>query len=52
MRRFLSISQIQWWVARSESGSHRLDVAKFIEFCLDCRMAPAVALVELMKMRR
>jgi len=27
-------------------------VAEFIEFCIGCRMAPAAALIELMKMRR
>jgi hypothetical protein len=42
----------QWWVARSESGSRRIDVAEFVEFCIGCRMAPAAVIVELMKMRR
>jgi len=46
------IGQSQWWVARSESGSRRIDVAEFIEFCIGCRMAPPAALNELMKMRR
>jgi transcriptional regulator with XRE-family HTH domain len=46
------IGQSQWWVARSESGSRRIDVAEFIEFCIGCRIAPASALVELMKLRR
>jgi len=46
------IGQSQWWVARSESGSRRLDVAEFIEFCIGCRVAPPGALVELMKLRR
>jgi transcriptional regulator with XRE-family HTH domain len=46
------IGQSQWWVARSESGSRRIDVAEFIEFCIGCRMAPTAALVELMKLRR
>ncbi|MGD0462108.1 MAG: hypothetical protein ABSB74_06440 [Tepidisphaeraceae bacterium] len=46
------IGQSQWWVARSESGSRRIDVAEFIEFCIGCRIAPSAALVELMKLRR
>ncbi|MGD0541559.1 MAG: helix-turn-helix transcriptional regulator [Tepidisphaeraceae bacterium] len=46
------IGQSQWWVARSESGSRRIDVAEFIEFCIGCRIAPPAALVELMKLRR
>jgi len=46
-RQFIAdrIGQSQWWVARSESGSRRLDVAEFIEFCIGCRMAPPAALV-------
>jgi hypothetical protein len=44
--------QSQWWVARSETGNRRIDVAEFIEICIGCRMAPPAALVELMKMRR
>jgi hypothetical protein len=39
-------------VARSETGSRRIDVAEFIEFCAGCRVVPAAALVELMKLRR
>jgi hypothetical protein len=27
-------------VARSESGSRRIDVAEFIEFCVGCGVAP------------
>jgi len=46
------IGQSQWWVARSESGSRRIDVAEFIQFWIGCRMAPPAALVELMKLRR
>ncbi len=30
------IKQTQWWVARCESGSRRIDVAEFIEFCRGC----------------
>jgi len=36
----------------NESGSRRIDVAEFIEFCIGRRITPAAALVELMKMRR
>lgn len=46
------IGQSQWWVARSETGSRRIDVAEFIEFCIGCRVAPPAALVELTKLRR
>ena len=45
------IGQSQWWVARSESGSRRLDVAEFIEFCVGCGADPAKALTELAKLR-
>src|SRR3954469_14871140 len=43
------IGQTQWWVARSEAGSRRLDVAEFVEFCLGCAN-PATALTELAKL--
>jgi len=46
------IGQSQWWVARSETGSRRLDVAEFIEFCEGCRVDPAEALTELAGRRR
>jgi transcriptional regulator with XRE-family HTH domain len=46
------IKQDQWWVARSETGSRRLDVAEFIEFCIGCRVNPAEALTELTRLRR
>lgn len=46
------IHQSQWWVARSESGSRRLDVAEFVEFCLGCEMEPAAALTELSGKKR
>jgi len=38
--------------ARGESGGWRIDVTEFIEFCVGCRVVPAAALIELMKMRR
>jgi transcriptional regulator with XRE-family HTH domain len=46
------IKQDQWWVARSETGSRRLDVAEFIEFCIGCRVSPSEALMELARLRR
>ena len=42
----------QWWVARSETGSRRLDVAEFVEFCIGCGVQPTQALTELTKRRR
>lgn len=45
------IGQTQWWVARSETGSCRLDVAEFVEFCLGCGVQPAKALMELTRRR-
>jgi transcriptional regulator with XRE-family HTH domain len=41
------IGKTQWWVARIESGSRRIDVAEFIEWCKGCHVAPADALTEL-----
>ena len=46
------IGQTQWWVARSETGSRRLDVAEFVEFCVGCGIEPAKALNELRRQRR
>jgi transcriptional regulator with XRE-family HTH domain len=46
------VGQTQWWVARSETGSRRLDVAEFVEFCVGCGTEPAEALTELTKRRR
>jgi len=42
----------QWWVARSETGSRRIDVAEFIEFCVGCGVEPAKALSDLTQRRR
>jgi len=41
------ISKPQWWVARIEIGSRRIDVAEFILFCEGCGKAPAAALMAL-----
>ena len=46
------INQSQWWVARSETGSRRLDVAEFVEYCIGCKTNPADALTELTRRRR
>jgi len=46
------IHQSQWWVARCESGSRRVDVAEFIEFTLGCGLEPTKALGELTRRRR
>ena len=45
------IGQNQWWVARSEIGSRRIDVAEFVEFCIGCRVDAAEALTELAQRR-
>jgi transcriptional regulator with XRE-family HTH domain len=46
------IDQTQWWVARSETGSRRLDIAEFVEFCFGCGVEPTEALKELSTRRR
>lgn len=46
------IGQSQWWVARSETGSRRLDVAEFVEFCVGCETDPASAFTQLARLRR
>lgn len=45
------IGQSQWWVARSETGSRRLDVAEFMEFCIGCGVAAPAAIAELARRR-
>jgi transcriptional regulator with XRE-family HTH domain len=46
------IGESQWFVARSETGSRRIDIAEFIEFCVGCGVEPAEALKELSERRR
>jgi transcriptional regulator with XRE-family HTH domain len=46
------IRQSQWWVARCESGSRRIDVAEFIEFVIGCGIEPLKAVAELTRRRR
>ena len=43
------IKQSQWWVARSETGSRRIDLAEFIEFCIGCKVDPAKAVAEFVR---
>ena len=37
----------QWWVARIETGSRRIDIAEFIQFCDGCGAEPEKALRQL-----
>ena len=46
------VKKPQWWVARIEIGSRRIDVAEFIVFCEGCGVDPAEALTELARLRR
>jgi transcriptional regulator with XRE-family HTH domain len=39
----------QWWVARIETGSRRVDVAEFILFCQGCDAEPTNALRQLQR---
>jgi hypothetical protein len=38
------VKKPQWWVARIEIGSRRIDVAEFILFCEGCGKDPAAAI--------
>ena len=38
------IGRPQWWVARIETGSRRVDVAEFMVFCEGCGTDPAKAI--------
>jgi len=42
----------QWQIARIETGSRRIDVAEFIEWCTGCGVVPQEALRELAQRRR
>jgi len=42
----------QWQIARIETGSRRIDIAEFIEFCAGCGVKPTQALDELASYRR
>jgi transcriptional regulator with XRE-family HTH domain len=41
------IDRTQWWVARTETGSRRIDIAEFIEWCKGCGKDAAEMLSEL-----
>jgi transcriptional regulator with XRE-family HTH domain len=45
----LKIGQTQWWIARTETGSRRIDIAEFIVFSRGCGLDPAKALTDLAK---
>jgi transcriptional regulator with XRE-family HTH domain len=45
------VRRSQWWVARIETGSRRIDVAEFILFCAGCNADPAAIIRELQKHR-
>jgi len=38
------IRRSQWWIARIETGSRRVDVAEFIQWCQGCGVEPEKAL--------
>lgn len=44
--------QPQWWVHRCETGSRRVDVAEFIEYCRGCGVDPMRALAQLADLKR
>jgi hypothetical protein len=46
------IRKPQWWVARIETGSRRIDVAEFIEWCRGCGVEPDQTIRELGLRRR
>ena len=48
----VKVKKPQWWVARIELGSRRIDVAEFIEFCIGCGDKPTDAFEELVRLRR
>ena len=45
------IGRPQWFVARSETGSRRIDVAEFVDWCAGCGVDPKAALHDLMTRR-
>ena len=45
------IKKPQWWVARIETGSRRIDIAEFILFCGGCGVKPSTALDDLATQR-
>ena len=45
------IGKTQWWIARSETGSRRIDIAEFVEFCIGCDVDAAEAVTQLSRRR-
>jgi transcriptional regulator with XRE-family HTH domain len=45
------VRRSQWWVARIETGSRRIDVAEFILYCQGCGTDPSAAIRELQRSR-
>ena len=45
------MGRTQWWVARTETGSRRMDIAEFIEWSSGCGIEPTAALTTLMDRR-
>ena len=43
---------MSWMKARCETGSRRLDVAEFVEFCVGCGVDPKQGLAGLIRLRR
>jgi transcriptional regulator with XRE-family HTH domain len=41
------VGKTQWWVARIETGSRRVDIAEFIEWCDGCGVGATSALQDL-----
>lgn len=42
------VQKTQWWVARNETGSRRVDVAEFVRICTACSVDPKKALDDLL----
>jgi transcriptional regulator with XRE-family HTH domain len=45
------IKKKQYFIARCETGSRRVDIAEFVEWCIACQMDPKNALDELVARR-
>ena len=41
------MNRAQWWIARAETGSRRVDIAEFIEICIACGVKPEEAIRQL-----
>jgi transcriptional regulator with XRE-family HTH domain len=38
------VGRAQWWIARAETGSRRVDIAEFVELCRACGVKPDEAI--------